>query len=353
MPGDSTERVEADQAALSCAACGGHCIFSPLKGKLECTSCGTAHDVVTPEDADAAREFAYDPEAPENDPPELTRERIYQCRNCGGAVLFVGATLSEHCPYCNGPVVLGTGDAGYRTKALIPFRADHGFARRQMRAWVGKRLAAPGSLPALLEDARLAGLYAPFWTFDSHEALRYWAKYTTGTGDKRRTHKTSGALQIAFDDLLMPASPHVTPLIRDGILHDFDPGSLRPFHAGYLAGFAAERHHQSVAQGLAANAPDKKLLIRNRIRHHINKSGVHDIRYQTDTTGIHYRRILLPVWIAHYSYDGKPMKVVVSGIDGRTFGERPFSKWKLAAYAAGLSAMAIALGLAWGAGGLL
>jgi hypothetical protein len=199
----------------------------------------------------------------------------------------------------------------------------------------------------------VAGLYAPFWTFDSREAIRYWAKYRTGAGDNRQTHNTSGSMSITFDDLLMPASPHVTPLIRDGILHDFRPRDLRPYRAGYLAGFAAERHHQSVAQGLHANEPDKKLLIRNRIKRHINKSGVHDIRYQTDTTGIHYRRILLPVWILHYRYGDAQMKVVVSGIDGRTYGERPFSRWKVAVYSAALSGAALILGWAWGAAGWL
>ncbi len=199
----------------------------------------------------------------------------------------------------------------------------------------------------------MAGLYAPFWTFDSREAVKYWAKYTTGTGDNRRTHSTSGQMDVFFDDLLMPASPHVTPLIRNGILHDFDPRDLKPYTAGFLAGFAAERHHQSVAQGLHDNRADKDLLIRNRIKRHINKSGVHAIRFQTDTTGIHYRRILLPVWVLHYDYAGKPMKVVVSGIDGRTFGERPFSNWKMAGFSALMSAAALALGWAWGAAGWL
>jgi hypothetical protein len=32
------------------------------------------------------------------------------------------------------------------------------------------------------------------------------------------------------------------------------------------------------------------------------------------------------VWILHYVYDGTAKKIVVSGIDGRTFGERPLSK---------------------------
>ena len=74
-----------------------------------------------------------------------------------------------------------------------------------------------------------------------------------------------------------------------------------------------------------------------------------EITYKTDTTGIHYRRILLPVWILHYRYADKPYKVVVSGIDGRTFGERPFSMWKVTAYAALGAGLAIVLGLAAGA----
>jgi hypothetical protein len=83
-----------------------------------------------------------------------------------------------------------------------------------------------------------------------------------------------------------------------------------------------------VAEGLRANEDDKALLIRNRIKAHEGRQDLYDIGYRTDTTGIHYRRILLPVWILHYSHRGRPYRVVVSGIDGRTFGERPFSALK-------------------------
>ncbi|KIN72298.1 hypothetical protein [Sulfitobacter guttiformis] len=103
------------------------------------------------------------------------------------------------------------------------------------------------------------------------------------------------------------------------------PLTSSPTEAGYLAGFAAELHHQSVMQGLAANAADKDLLIRNQIKKEVNETGVHAITYKTDTTGIHYRRILIPVWIMHYPYRKRAYRIVVSGINGRTFGERPFS----------------------------
>lgn len=346
------DAIQVEQSDLKCIACAGKCTFSAVHQALECRSCGALYDLSTPEDDHASAEHPYHEDAPETDRPVVTDRRVHQCEGCGGEVLFLGEALSTQCPYCNGAVVLGTGDMGYRTKALIPFQADARFAQSQAQDWVKNRRAAPGDLGRVVAQSRVSGLYAPFWTFDSVEALQYWATYTKGSGDNRRTVKTSGRMHITFDDLLMPASPHVTPLIRDGILHDFDPADLRPYRAGYLAGFAAERHHQSVPQGLVANEDDKALLIRNRIKRHINKSGVSNIRYNTDTTGIHYRRILLPVWILHYEYGGKPMKVVVSGIDGRTFGERPFSMWKVAAYSALLSGIAIGLGWAWGVAGL-
>ena len=64
-------------------------------------------------------------------------------------------------------------------------------------------------------------------SFDSKEAVSYWAKYTTGSGDNKRTHSVSGAMNIHFDDLLVPASPPLPPLIPDGHLHAFNHGKLR------------------------------------------------------------------------------------------------------------------------------
>lgn len=344
---------DATQAALLCPSCGGQGLYDPGKRGLTCQSCGNVQDLALPDDHQARIEYAYDPSVPEEEPASRPAALEHQCQTCGGRVIFTGAQLSENCPYCDGSVVLTQPENGYDTMALVPFRVARDIAQENALLWVGKRLAAPSNLGAHVNKARVAGLYAPFWTFDSDEAVNYWAKYTTGSGKNRRHRDISGKMSIEFDDLLVPASPHVTPLIRDGILHDFLPDRLRPFRAGYLAGFAAELHHQSIKKGLRSNADDKDLLIRNRIKRHINRNRVHSITYRTDTTGIHYRRILLPVWILHYEYKRKDYKVVVSGIDGRSFGERPFSNIKLAAYSAAASAAIIAFGLAWGAAGLL
>lgn len=341
------------QTALQCPSCAGQCAFSPANGLLECKSCGEGRTVLHDPDIDPAREFQYDRDMPHTEQTGLTADRVHQCQTCGGEIVFTGPALSERCAYCDGPVVLKAGEASFEAMGLIPFRIGDEEAQARALDWVRARRAAPSDLGAHVSQGRVAGLYAPFWTFDSREAVRYMVKYRVKSGDNWVTRSKRGQMSTDFDDLLMPASPHVTPLIRDGILHDFDPDTLRPYDPAYLAGFAAERHHQSVKQGLAANASDKNLLIRNRIKTHSGKRRITTISYQTDTTGIRYRRILLPVWILHYVYDDKPMKVVVCGMKGRTFGERPFSMAKLFGYSAALSTLAIGFGWFWGASGMV
>jgi hypothetical protein len=349
-------RVHQDE--IRCPSCGGQCEFDPLEGKLACRSCGTGRVLCDPaEDAEARRELPHDPGAPvSDDAPSAESQvfdgtRVHACTACGGQVVFTGTALSENCPYCDGAVVLGPEEAAYGTMGLIPFRVGQDGARARALDWIAHRVAAPSDLKAAAETGRFAGLYAPFWTFDSDEAITYWARYRVRSGKQTRVRTVRGQMRTRFDDLLVPASPHVTALIRDGILHEFRPGDLRAFRPGYLAGFAAERHHQTVAEGLRANEADKAILIRNRIRAKEGRRNLYDIGYRTDTTGIHYRRILLPVWILHYRHGGRPYRVVVSGIDGRTFGERPFSGLKLALWSAAITALAIAVGLAWGAAG--
>ncbi len=341
------------QRALQCPQCAGQCAFDPESGKLACQSCGAKHKIEVDPDVDPAKEFHYHPDLPHSEQMVTSQIVTHQCQTCGGEVVFTGPALSQRCAYCDGPVVVSAREASYQTLGLIPFAIPQDDAQKRALSWVKGRLAAPDDLAGLVAKGRVAGIYAPFWTFDSHEAVAYMVRHRVKRGKNWVTQTYRATMNTTFDDMLMPASPHVTPLIRDGILHDFRPTSLRPYQPAFLAGFAAERHHQSVTEGLQANAPDKDLLLRNRIKKHSGKSRIVDIGYKTHTTGIKYRRILLPVWILHYTYNDTAMKVVVCGLHGRTFGERPFCRRKLAGYAAAASAVTILFGWLWGASGVL
>lgn len=336
------------QSDLSCAQCGGQQAYSPAHQALECLHCGTLTRLETDADHLAAAE-----RIPGRDQDTLQERKTlaHRCDTCGGIVTLAGAVLSDRCAYCDGPVVRGRTDNNFETMALIPFRVPRADAQTQAQKWIRARVAAPRRLAEVVAKARVAGLYVPFWTFDSEEIVDYLARYEEGGGEHSRMRALKGQTRIAFDDLLVPASHHVTPLIRDGILHEFDPRRLRPYLPGYLAGFAAEMHHQSVEEGIEASARDKDHLIRNHIRAQERKE-ILDISYKTHITGLRYRRILLPVWMLHYQFEGRPYRVAVCGIHARAFGERPLSRVRLALMSAVLSGLAIALGFAWGSAGV-
>ncbi|WP_147125019.1 hypothetical protein [Shimia ponticola] len=340
-----------EQSNLQCPTCAGQRRFDPPTQRLSCDSCGNGETIEHCASINPAQETPYNPGQPSDDPQSTVAVAVHRCETCGGGVTFVGAALSERCAYCNGPVVLEPQDTEFATMALIPFQIDQDDTVPNVARWVSGRLAAPSDLADAVAKGKTAALYAPFFTLDSSEAISYWGSYRVKRGKRTVVKQTSGNFTVFFDDLLVPASPHITPLIRDGVIHDFNPGNLKPYDPAYLAGFGAERHHMTVAEGMEANRDDKAVLIRNRIQQHSHRH-LSNIRFTTDSSHIRYRRILLPVYILHYAYKGKAYKIVSCGLRGTTYGERPFSRVKLFLYSLAISAAALALGIAYGAAGL-
>ncbi|MEZ5447606.1 MAG: hypothetical protein R3E89_00745 [Thiolinea sp.] len=50
----------------------------------------------------------------------------------------------------------------------------------------------------------------------------------------------------------------------------------------------------------------------------------------THHSGTTFKHILLPVWSAAFRYQGQTYRFVINGRNGRTQGERPYSKIKIA-----------------------
>lgn len=346
-PTRTRDRFDAVQAALLCSVCGGQRRYAPEIDGLCCDSCGTESAISDAAHPDPRLEQAYDPSDWDAEPPEV--DQAHRCETCGGEVVFVGRAVSERCPYCDGAVVLFGGHAHFVPSGLIPFANSRNQVVDKMAAWLHGRWAAPSDLATLAQDGHLAAVYAPFWTFDASKAIDYTGAKRSGRGPDAHSTMVSGHLFMNFDDMIIAASDHVTPALRDGIMHGFDPNWLRPYRPEYLAGFAAELHGTRVSEGLAALRRDLKVKIEKRIRDKIG-GNVNQVTYRAQTSGIRFRRVLLPLWILHYRYGGKPGRIVVSGIDGRCFGERPYSFGKLLAYSAAVVLGAFVLGAVIGAG---
>ncbi|WP_297779953.1 hypothetical protein [uncultured Roseovarius sp.] len=339
---------DAVQAALRCASCGGQKGFDPQTQSLRCDSCGRLTEIVVDSGLNPRREAAYDPGAPEDEPPEI--EHAHRCDTCGGEVVFVGRAVSEQCPYCNGSVVLFGGHSHYTPSALIPIGNTKADAGDAIACWVRGLWSAPTPLSKVVTEGQIAAVYAPFWTFDAAKDVNYTAQRRTGHGESARWRRVSGQVMMVLDDVVIGASDHVTPDIRDGIMHGFYPQWLKPYQPEYLAGFAADLHGSRVSDGLIKLRRDIEEQVRRRIQVDAGGGRIRNITWTGHLSEIRFRRVLLPLWILHYRYAGKPYRIVVSGIDGRCFGERPFSMAKLFGWALLSAASLFGAGMMIGAG---
>jgi predicted RNA-binding Zn-ribbon protein involved in translation (DUF1610 family) len=323
-----------------------------------CQSCGTRGTSPTrtgtgPRGRDGLRPHAGRRHARRPSRRSATARILHACTACGGQIVFIGHALSENCPYCNGAVVRGPEEAAYATMGLIPFRLSGPRRLDEGPGWIARRLAAPRDLSGRPRMGGLRGFTRPSGPSTATRRSTYWARYNVRSGKNTRIRTVKGSMRTRFNDLLVPASPHVTALIRDGILHYFRPRDLRAFRPGYLAGFAAERHHQTVAEGLRANEDDKALLIRNRIKAHEGRrtstisaiaptprasiTGASCCRSGSCITS--HRGHGLPCRRLRHRRAHLRRTTVLGG--------------KLALYSGAITAVAIGVGLVWGAAGFL
>jgi hypothetical protein len=55
-----------------------------------------------------------------------------------------------------------------------------------------------------------------------------------------------------------------------------------------------------------------------------------NLSVRTQYSGLAYKNMLLPIWIAAYLYGGKTYRFLVNGVTGAVSGKAPYSPFKIA-----------------------
>jgi DNA-directed RNA polymerase subunit RPC12/RpoP len=333
-----------------CEKCGADLRFVPGSSDLACDHCGHRQpvpDAPLPRtkalgEIDLARGLRDDLA-----PAQMEQVRITPCPNCGAQVEFAGASHATECPFCAGPVVIGTGEERrIKPQAVLPFALTEEQARKAMGDWLGRLWFAPNGLQEYARKGRaLSGVYVPYWTFDAGTRSRYSGQRgdyyyetrtvrrngRTETEQVRRTRWTraSGWVARRFDDVLVMASQGL-PRDYTERLAPWDLSALEPFRPDFLAGFTAEGYTVSLADGHEMARGVMEQVIVGDVRQDIGGDEQQIDRIDTDWSDETFKHILLPVWLAAYNFGGTPYRVVVNGQTGSVSGERPYSKWKIA-----------------------
>ncbi len=335
-----------------CPQCGAELNFDAEQGVLACPSCGHTSTVPVTEQAikehdletalqemvDAPREMGYG----EN-------KRSIKCESCGAVNTVDANVVSTECAFCGSNQVVPQEQVAQVVKpeSLLPFQVDQARALELFRAWLGRGFFRPNPVKAIAKDAqaKVQGVYLPFWTFDAYTSSwwtaeagyyytvreSYWTTDEEGkrvqrTRDVRKTRwePASGSLALPFDDVLVPASQSVERGMVQRI-YPFDTKSLVPYEPGFLSGWGAEAYTVNLREAWATGQE----IIQNRVEaacaERVPGDTHRNLHVQTAFSNMTYKHVLFPVWISSYRYRDKVYHFLINGQTGEVQGQAPVS----------------------------
>jgi predicted RNA-binding Zn-ribbon protein involved in translation (DUF1610 family) len=335
----------------SCGQCGAKLDFAPGTSALKCPYCGFELQIAASEAPVAELDYqSYLEKAAAE--KGLQESKRVKCDKCGAETTVPPDAAADLCPFCGANMVFQESTARLiKPEGLLPFKISSHEAFDKFRNWIRKLWFAPGALKQYAQmEGKLAGVYIPFWTYDSDTTSVYSGArgdyyYTTETytttengrsvtrtRQVRHTRWTPahGTVANAFDDILVLAGKSLPRKYADR-LEPWDLPNLVPYADEYLSGFRAESYQITLPEGFEIAKGIMAPVINATIRRDIGGDEQQIHSSQTQYGNITFKHILLPVWLTAYRFREKIFRILINARTGEVQGERPYSAWKIAA----------------------
>jgi predicted RNA-binding Zn-ribbon protein involved in translation (DUF1610 family) len=346
-----------DAEQFPCKQCGAALSYQPGTTTLVCPYCGTSNEIaLTPTDLRKLDFRAYAERlAAEAETDERTTVR---CDACGAEVDRPPNLDAFACPFCGSNIVAtAVSRRLIKPRAMLPFGIERPAAEAHYRHWLRSLWFAPNALRDFARlQARLSGVYVPYWMFDARtqswytgeRGEHYWV--TVGSGKNRRTvrqtrwYPASGVVSNAFRNLLVLGSRSLPRRYADA-LEPWDLAQLVPYDPAYLSGFLAESYTLDLVGGFTVAQQVMAPAIQQTVRSDIGGDEQRIYSLDTQYHEIGFQHVLLPIWISAYQFKGRSYRFLVNGRTGEVQGERPWSWIKITL--AVLAALVAAAAVAW------
>lgn len=338
---------------LKCQGCGAILHYQPGTSNLKCVYCGTENQIVEDDvvghvvSAIDYDEFTASMQDIHDARFTITAEVVH-CQNCGASSTLNPNVTADLCAFCASPLVIDHQKKRVvKPHGLIPFSIDENKAFPLFKKWAGGLWFAPNDFKRIFnaQNNRLKGVYIPFWSYDadahsSYEGQRgeyYYVTRTRRTADGKtetyeeqqtRWYYASGQVFNRFKDVLVSAS---TSLPNDfaSKLGPWNMSYLKPFNDQYLSGFIAETFSVDHIAGIHV----AKRIMEAEISHTVRSDIGGDTQRIDDIDSVYndvkLKYVLLPVWLSAYRYKGKSYQIMVNAFNGKVYGQRPYSFWKI------------------------
>lgn len=357
---------KSNQDEIVCVNCGAKLKFKPGSDSLNCEFCGALNKIEVDVEAiqEANKELDYEYHVQHKDAEGMKVEvTTVKCESCGAETTFDPNVVSSECDFCASPLVSKEAHKNQviAPRGMLPFKITDKEGVDLYKQWLKKLWFAPNKLKTYAQQTeKLAGIYVPYWTYDSDTSTHYRGErgddyqrtetYTENGETKTRTvtetrwHSVSGNVSRDFDDVLVPASESLPNKYVER-LEPWDLENLMPFDTKYLSGFKSETYQIDLEAGFGKAKIKMESIIRDDIRRDIggDHQRIHSSSTQYSRTT--FKHILLPIWISAYKYNEKIYRFMINGRTGEVQGERPWSVIKI--ILAVLVVAAVAFGIYW------
>lgn len=334
-----------------CSQCGAWLEYQPGTTQQTCPYCGHDESIEASSQRVEEQDFLNWLEAGGEEELNDLEEQVLPCGECGATTTLEDSVVASTCAYCGHPLTTEpTTRRRIPPTGLLPFEVDKKGAREALRRWLASRWFAPSALKKQARsDDPLHGLYTPYWTFDADTDTTYrgqrgddyWVtvtstvmvngKPTTQSRQERRTRWTSvsGRVRRHFDDVLVIATTSLPQRYTER-LEPWDLHAVKSFDRRFLQGFRAETYRVPLRAGFAGAREKMSPLIDRSICNDIGGDHQRISSKHTRYDEVHFKHLLLPIWLSTYRYRGRPYRFLVNGRTGEVQGARPYSFWKIA-----------------------
>jgi DNA-directed RNA polymerase subunit RPC12/RpoP len=344
---------------FKCPQCGATTAFSAADGGLTCTHCSYYEAPKKPIVGRAAEQFEFTVETMARAAQGWgTARKELSCQNCGATTSLPEDSLTVVCPFCGSNKVIQRQAAQdlLRPRFVLPFKITEADCARIARQWLGESWMLPSGLSDIATLGGFTGLYLPYWTFDADLQADWKAEvghtkteryYNNGEWKTRTVVEwrwESGRANLHIDDLLTPGSARLS----QNLLHqigNFDLSTLAPYEPAYLAGFQAKAYDIPLEAAWEVGRQAMREQARLACLSQTSTPQVRNFNMNLDYANESWRYVLLPVYVAHYTYAGKTYQALVNGQSGAIAGQRPVDWNKVWLAIAAILSPGVLLGL--------
>lgn len=354
---EEPQEANAQGQQFRCPSCHANMQFDANAGQLGCEYCGTTVPIGNDEGGQSIVEYnlaqGIAMSAARGYGTEVRRTK---CSECGATVNLGGNVTADHCDFCGSPQVMTQEENRnvLRPESLVPFAVTGDTAKTQFREWIKGLWFRPSALKSEAHVAELAGVYVPYWTFDSRVDSDWTAQsgyhyyesetYTTQDANGNSVTKTRqvrrtrwqpswGNRSDHYDDVLVCASQGLPENLVTR-LKTFNTSALVPYQSQYIAGWRAEEYALELNDGWKRAVGIMESEQRSRCSRDVPGDTHRALNVRNRFYQSTFKHVLLPIWISSYRYQDKAYRFLVNGQTGEVTGTAPYSWLKILLFVA-------------------